>query len=271
MTFVDDDGVSVTLTERPDRIVTFAPSITEILFALGVGDRVVGVSGPYDDFPEEARSIEQVGGAGEFGVDPNLETVVSLEPDLFLTIAGGDSWKERLRALGVNVVTVDASDLDDLLSDIASIGMLTGTEVEAAALLDDMRLRIAALEEAAASSARLACFFEVYYPPLLTAGPGTFIDDLLRRAGCDSVSAEAATAYPEWSIEDLVERSPEVYLVSSESAVDVAAVAARPGFDAISAVAEGRVFLIDSDLVTRAGPRIVDGFAAIVEALGSES
>lgn len=267
-TLVDDDGVRVTLPAPPHRIVTFAPSITEILFAIGAGDRVVGVSGPYDDVPTAATRLPRVGGAGEFGVDPNLESVVALEPDLLLTIRGGDAWKERLRRLGVPVVTIDATDLDDLLDDIATIGAIVGTEAGAMRLTDTMRARIADLQAVAARSPRRTCFFEVYYPPLMTAGPGTFIDDLLDRAGCDSVSVGAATAYPEWSVEDVVAAAPEVYLVSSESARDAAAVAARPGFDAIAAVAAGRIVRIDSDLVTRPGPRIVDGLAALVDALG---
>ena len=270
-TVVDDDGVGVTIPAPPRRIVTFAPSITEILFAIGAGDRVVGVAGPYDDVPPAATTLPQVGGAGEFGVDPNLEAVVALEPDLFLTIRGGDAWKDRLRDLGVPVVTVDATDLEDLLGDIATIGAIVGADIAAAELADGMRSRIADLEELAAAAPRRTCFFEVYYPPLMTAGPGTFIDDLLDRAGCDSVSADAATAYPEWSIEDLVASAPDVYLVSSESASDIAAVAERPGFDAIAAVTAGRVVRIDSDLVTRPGPRIVEGLAALVAALAEEA
>mgnify|MGYP006268539349 CR=1 FL=1 len=270
-TVVDDDGVAVTISALPRRIVTFAPSITEILFAVGAGDRVVGVSGPYDDVPVEATRLPHVGGAGEFGVDPNLEAVVALEPDLFLTIRGGDAWKGRLRDLGIPVVTVDATDLDDLLGDIATIGSLVGAEVAAGDLVEAMRARIAELEDLAAATPRRTCFFEVYYPPLMTAGPGTFIDDLLDRAGCDSVSAGAATAYPEWSVEDVVAAGPEVYLVSSESAEDVATVGERPGFDAIAAVVDGRVVRIDSDLVTRPGPRIVDGLAALVAALAEDA
>ena len=270
-TIVDDDGVAVTIPAPPERIVTFAPSITEILFAIGAGDRVVGVAGPYDDVPVEATALPQVGGAGEFGVDPNLEAVVALEPDLFLTIRGGDAWKGRLRDLGVPVVTVDATDLEDLLDDIATIGSIVGADAAASELADAMRSRIAELEDLAAATPRRTCFFEVYYPPLMTAGPGTFIDDLLDRAGCDSVSADAATAYPEWSVEDLVASAPEVYLVSSESADDITAVAARPGFDAIAAVTAGRVVRIDSDLVTRPGPRIVDGLAALVAALAGDA
>jgi iron complex transport system substrate-binding protein len=267
VTIVDDDGVAVTLDAAPQRIVTFAPSATEILFALGLGDRIVGVSGPYDDYPPAAERIEPVGGAGEFGVDPNLEKVVSLRPDLFLTISGGDRWKKRLRDLGIRVFTTNATDLADLLADIGTIGRLTGAVAAADALVEKMRAEAEDVERRVAGEPPVTCFFEVYYPPLTTVGPETFIGDLLRRAGCRSVSEGAKSDYPEWSVEDLVREGPQVYLVSSESGASAAAVAKRPGFEAIGAVAQGRVVPIDSDLVSRPGPRIVDGLRELAEAL----
>jgi iron complex transport system substrate-binding protein len=267
VTLTDDDGVSVTLDGPPRRIVTFAPSATEIVYALGLGDRLVGVSGPFDDFPPAAGRVEEVGGAGEFGVDPNIEKVVSLSPDLFLTISGGDQWKERLRDLGVPVFTIDATGFDDLLHDIRTVGRLTGSTGDAEALTAAMQAEDRSIEAQVGGSAPVSCFFEVYYPPLTTVGPDTFIADLLRRAGCDSVSDGAKSDYPEWSVDDLVREDPQVYLVSSESGVSTSAVAKRPGFDAIRAVADGRVMLIDSDLVSRPGPRIVDGLRELAEAL----
>lgn len=267
VTITDDDGVSVTLDAAPQRIITFAPSATEIVYALGLGDELVGVSGKYDDYPAAAKHVQEVGGAGDFGVDPNIETVVSLEPDLLLTIKGGDAWKSRLRELGVPVFTIDATDLEDLLHDIGTVGRLTGTVEAADALTAHMGAEAQRIEEAVASEARVSCFFEVYYPPLTTVGPGTFISDLLDRAGCDSTSASAKSDYPEWSVDDLVRTSPDVYLVSSESGVSPDAVAKRPGFDAIDAVASGNVVLIDSDLVSRPGPRILDGLRLLAEAL----
>jgi iron complex transport system substrate-binding protein len=248
-------------------LITFAPSATEIVYALGLGDELVGVSGKYDDYPPAAKQVQQVGGAGDFGVDPNIETVVSLEPDLLLTIEGGDAWKSRLRELGVPVFTIDATGLDDLLHDIVTVGRLTGAVEAATALTARMAAQDHRIEEAVAGEARVSCFFEVYYPPLTTVGPGTFISDLLDRAGCDSTSASATSDYPQWSVDDLVRDSPDVYLVSSESGVSPDAVEKRPGFDAIDAVASGRVVLIDSDLVSRAGPRIMDGLRLLAEAL----
>ncbi len=265
VTLVDDDGVEVTIDAEPRRIVTFAPSMTEIVFALGLGDRLVGVSGPFDDHPPEAASIEQVGGAGEFGVDPNVERVVALEPDLFLTISGGDAWKAELRDLGVPIVTLNATDLEDLLADIRTVGRLTGTSDAAETLASDMATR--ADRVAAQVTERVSCFFEVYYPPLTTVGPNTFVYDLLERAGCDPVTADAAGDYPEWSVDDLVADGPQVYVATPESAKSPRAIAARPGFEGIPAVASGDVALVDGDLVTRPGPRVVEGLEALAAAM----
>jgi iron complex transport system substrate-binding protein len=269
LTITDDDGVEVTIPEEPERIVTFAPSMTEIVFEVGLGDRLVGVSGPFDDYPAAAKDIEEVGGAGDFGVDPTIEKVVSLEPDLFLTIPGGDQWKQRLRDLDIPVVTLHADTLDDLLTDIGTIGELTGAVDEADALAARMGDEADEIAAAAETTGRVSCFFEVYYPPLTTVGPNTFIYDLLQRAGCDPVTEEAKSDYPEWSVDDLVVDGPAVYLVTPESARSVAAVSNRPGFAAIPAIEDGRVVLVDGDLVTRAGPRVIDGLRQFAEALGT--
>jgi len=272
VTITDDDEQRVTLPVEPRRIVTFAPSMTETLFALGIGDRIVGVSGRYDDYPPAAKRIQEVGGAGDFGVDSNIEEVVSLQPDLFLTISGGDQWKQQLRDLGIPVVTLDATDFPDLLHDIDTIGRITGTTAAAEKLTSHMQARA---EQVATTVDRaggpVSCFFEVYYPPLTTVGPNTFIYDLLQRAGCDPVTASAKTDYPEWSVEKLVAEDPQVYLATAESAKSARAVASRPGFDALSAVADGRVVLVNSDLVTRPGPRVIDGLEELAAALHPSS
>ncbi|HET6770479.1 MAG TPA: ABC transporter substrate-binding protein, partial [Actinomycetota bacterium] len=164
VTVTDDDGVEVTLPAEPKRIVTFAPSNTEIVFALGLGDRVVGVSGDFDNYPPEAQAVEQVGGAGEFGVDPNVEKLVSLEPDLMLTIAGGEHWKESVRDLDIPVFTVNATDFDDLLQDIETVGRISGAVEEAQSLTDAMVGDAETIVNAVAAEPRATCFFEVFFP-----------------------------------------------------------------------------------------------------------
>jgi iron complex transport system substrate-binding protein len=267
ITLRDDDGVMVTIKSPPRRIVTFAPSNTEIVFALGLGSRVVGVSGKFDNYPPAARSIPSVGGSGQFGVDPNVERVVALRPDLLLTISGGDEWKKRLRDLGIAVFTINATDFADLLHDIRTVGEVTGATQVAAALTARMAAQAQSIASKASAEPRVRCFFEAFYPPLTTVGPRTFIFDLLKRAGCDPVSVGAKSDYPEWSIDQLVASPPSIYLVASESGVSPAQVEKRPGFDAIASVRDGHVFLVDSDLISRPGPRVVQGLMALARIL----
>jgi iron complex transport system substrate-binding protein len=246
--------------------------MTEIVFALGLGKRVVGVSGPSDDYPPAARKIEGIG-AGEFGTEPNIEKVVSLHPDLFLYAFSGEApWMSRLRSLGIPVFTAIATDFVDLLRDIEHVGQLTGTEGAAIRLVAQMRTNEGLIERSVTSSPSVTCFFEEGYgPPIYTVGPGSFIYDLLKRAGCDPVTAGAKTDYPQWSVEALLKEDPTVYLVDSESGGTAASVGKRPGFDALTAVKAGRVYLVDGDLVARPGPRVVDGLAQMAQQLHPEA
>ena len=266
VTITDDEGVELTLDAAPRRIVTFAPANTEILFAIGLGDRVVGVSGSFDDFPAAARDITPVGGST--GVQPNIEKVVSLRPDLLLATSGGEPWKKRLRDLGVPVFTIDGTGLRDVVHDIETVGRITGASSAAEQLAGRMRARIAAIETRVRREPAVSCFYEVFFqPPVYTVGPGSFVFDLLRQARCDPVTSGLKNPYPQLSVEAVVDDDPEVYLVDSLSAKSVAAVAERPGYDALSAVQRHRVVRVDSDLVTRPGPRVVRGLAALARAL----
>ena len=266
LTLTDDDGVRVTLRTIPTRIVTFAPANTEILFALGLGKRVVGVSGTYDNFPPAAKKIEPIGGST--GVEPNLEKVVSLRPDLLLATSGGEDWKKRLRGLGIPVFSVNATSLPDVFHDIDTIGQITGVPQRAAQLTHVLSGRARSIEDRVGADRPVTCFYEVYFqPPVYSVGPGSFVFDLLKHAGCDPVTSSLHHQYPQLSVEAVVQDDPQVYLVDSLSASSPSAVAKRPGFDALSAVRDHRVVVIDSDLVTRPGPRIVGGLRELAAAL----
>jgi len=272
MTLTDDEGARVTLNSAPKRIVTFGPSITEIVYALGLGNRLVGVSGRSDDYPAAAKKVTEVGGAGEFGVDPNVEKVLSLRPDLFLTISGGVDWKKRLRDLHVPVFTINATSLPDAFHDIETVGQLTGTSARAQRLVRHMQQTARLIERSVAALPKVSCFFEEGYgPPIYTVGPTSFIYDLLQRAGCTPVTSAAKTAYPQWSVEALVRENPNAYLVDSESGGSIASVDHRPGFDALTAVRRGRVYLVNGNLVARPGPRVVQGLAEMAKDIHPEA
>jgi len=270
VTLADDDGVKVTMNAPPQRIVTFSPSDTEIVFALGLGDRLVGVSGPSDDYPPAAKSITQVG-AGQFGTDLNVEKVVSLHADLVLYTFGTAPWMTQARKVGIPVFTTHATSIDDTMHDIDTLGRLLGASTAASALTAKMRRDAATVEQTAAKQPAESCFYEVGYNPLYTVGPGSLEYDLLQRAGCDPVTSGGKSAYPQWSVEALLKEDPAVYLVASESATSEQAVTKRPGYDGLTAVKEGRIALLDSSLISRPGPRLVEGLALLAKDLHPEA
>jgi iron complex transport system substrate-binding protein len=266
LTVVDDDGVSVTLKSPPQRIVTWAPSNTEILFALGAGRRVVGDSGPFDDYPPAAKAITHVGGPG--GTAPDVEKVVSLHPDLVLNaFLGGEDWQNKLRALGIPVFSIHAETFDDALHDIRTVGRLTGEAGAADVLASRMEAKAGQVRSKVSAEPKVTCFLEEGYPGIYTVGPGSIEFDLLERAGCDPVTAGAKDPYPTWSAEKLVQEDPAVYLVTSESGVSPRAVGNRPGFGGLAAVRDHAVYAISSDLLNRPGPRVVDGLVQLAKLL----
>ncbi|MDP8956459.1 MAG: ABC transporter substrate-binding protein [Actinomycetota bacterium] len=263
VTLTDDEGTSVTVRRPPQRIVTFGQSDTEIVFALGAGNRLVGVCCEFDNFPPAATKLPHVAGAAQ---KPNPEKVISLRPDLMLNaFPGADTWSKALRDAGIPVFTTLAKDFDDAVRDIQTIGRLLGTPHAAAALGQRMRREAAAIEARAEAAGSVSCFLDL--GGLYTVAPGDFIYDLLERAGCDPVTSTAKTPFPQWSKEQLVKDDPEIFLFMSDSGTTIASLRKDAALSKLSAVRTNRVFSVNGDLVSRPGPRLAQGLQALARAL----
>ena len=257
----DNEGRAVEIAEAPERIVSLAPSNTEIIFALGLGDKVVGVT-DFCDYPEEAKAIEKVG-----GIDPNAEKILSLSPDLILAIGGSPAQVEKataLESLGLTVLILNPGGPESILANVELVGQATGAEKAASDLTASLRARLEIVEEKVASTtARPRVFYELDATDPskpYTPGPGSFIDGLIGMAGGTNVAAGARMQWAQLSAEEIIVQDPEVIVLGDANyGVTVESVLARPGWGVITAVKNGAVYPIDDVLVSRPGPRFVDG------------
>jgi iron complex transport system substrate-binding protein len=267
ITLKDDEGVSVTLRRAPQRIVTFGQSDTEIVFALGLGNRLVGVCCAFDNYPPAAARLPHVEGAAQ---KPNTEKVISLHPDVLLNaFPGASTWSKPLQDAGVPVFTTTANNFDDAVHDIVTVGRVLGAKTAADALASRMRAAEHSVQTRVASDRAAAgpvsCFLDI--GGLYTVAPGDFLYDLLRQAGCVPVTSDAKTSFPQWSKEQLVQDDPDVYLFTSDSGTTLASLEKDPALGKLSAVKNHRVYSVNGDLVSRPGPRLVQGLEAIAKAM----
>jgi iron complex transport system substrate-binding protein len=272
-TYTDDTGRGVTIDEIPQRIVSFGPSITEILFALGLGERVVGVS-DFSDYPEEAKSKPSVGSA----YSPSIEKLVELEPDLVFTLEH-EQLNSELEALGIKFLILDPDDIDGIFSNIELVGAVTGTGDEATELIDSMEDTIDYVLAQVEGAPAVSVFFIVDATDMTlpwTSGPGSFIDALITMAGGENIASEApnADAWMTLSIEYIVGSDPEVIIIQTMTGgiptVSIEALEEHPIWGEMTAVIQGNVFLIDGDLVSRPGPRIVQGLEELARIIHPE-
>ena len=266
LVITDDAGREVTIERSPTRIVSIAPSNTEMLFALGLEERIAGVDS-FSTYPPEAGQKPQVGSY----LEPDLERVVAAAPDLILaTEAHVGTVLPELEAVGLTTVVIEPTDLDEIFSGMQLVGTITGESSRAQHVVCELQARVEAVTDAVAGAPRPRVFFELS-PDLYTAGPGSFVDDLIDRAGGVNVAAGAAEMWPQLSAEAVVAADPEVILLADhEAGITPEQVAARPGWQGMSAVEQGRIVSVTSDLVARPGPRVVDGLEEIAAALHPE-
>jgi len=266
----DDIGRSVQIPSYPRRIVSLAPSITETLFALGLDREIVGVT-DFCNYPEAALSKPKVGSF----ISLSAEKIVSLSPDLILATADGNRKEsvEQLVRLGLPVYTVSPSNLNQTLRMISTIGRMTGREKEAHALVRKLQQRIRHVTTATEHLPRPKVFFQVGIDSLITVGRDTFLNELITLAGGVNISGEETVRYPRYSIERILTAAPDVVIVTSMKGEGSFEQVKKnwSRWSSLPAVRTGRIYLMETDLVFRPSPRIVDGLEELTRLIHPEA
>ncbi|UCD72700.1 MAG: cobalamin-binding protein [Candidatus Bathyarchaeota archaeon] len=262
LTVRDDIGRTVELGTEPERVVSLSPGNTEILFALGLDDQIVGVS-DYCDHPAQAKEKQKVGGFATI----SIERVVSLEPDLVLATGGVQlRTVNRLEELGIKTLVLSPKTVEDILNDIELVGKITNKNSEAVILVEELKNRIRFIESATfqlKSTPRV--YYEIWHSPLMSAGQDTWINELIDLAGGINIFSDSSDPYPIISSELVIYRDPEIIIIKRGYMGGIAKedIEVRPGWNRITAVKMGRIYEIDEDILIRPGPRIIDGLEAL--------
>lgn len=270
----DSLGQTISLAAPAQRIISLAPSNTEILFAIGAGSQVIGRDS-YSDYPSEAQAITEIGGA--YG-DINVETIVSLTPDLVLAAnLTPPEQVEALKELGLTVFALgNPTDFEGLYINLHIVATLTGHQDEAAAMIEELEARVTAVREKVATvTERPLVFYELdgSEPDApWTAGPGTFIATLIDMAGGKNLGSALDSEWAQVSAEELIAQNPDVIILGDYTwgGVTPEDVGARAGWEVIEAVKTGKVHVFNDNLVSRPGPRLVDGLEDMVKLLHPE-
>ena len=269
-TFRDEVGREVTFSFPARRIVSLAPNITEILFSLGLDEEIVGVS-IHCNFPVKAKTKVQVGSY----IRLDFEKIVSLSPDVIIATGAGNTRDtvERLGQLGFSTYVIYPKNFSDILKNIIHIGQVVNREEEARSIVAGMRKRSERVIEVTRSLPRPKVFVQIGEAPMVTVGKGSFADDLIRLAGGENIAEKEKEVYPRFGMEEILKRSPEVIVISTMNPKEDYQKMSQEWnrWKTIPAVKYGRVHIIDSDLIDRPSPRIIDGLEGLARILHPET
>ncbi len=261
----DQTGRQVDVPDHPHRIVSLAPNITEIIYALGADGELVGDT-DYCDFPPQAKLKPHVGEV----VNPSLERIVALRPDLVFGTADANRREtaDQLARLGIPLYGLTAHNLDQTLVSIQDVGEVLGRGKEAQELLRTLRARVAAVEKRVAEQPRPKVLFVVWYRPLITAGPQTFISDVIHRAGGISISDDLKGEWPRLSLEVALQRDPDIILIPKTAAFSpsLEEFEKLPGWKELRAVKAHRLYFVP-ETILRPSPRLVEALEEVAAIL----
>lgn len=264
----DEAGRRVQLATHIDRIVSTAPNLTEIVYAVGAGDRLVGRT-KYCDYPPEAKNVAEVGDT----MTPSIERIIALKPQIVLvsTASQLEAFTKQLDQQKIAVYVTDPHSLEEVFRSIATLGDLFGTREQAATLVADLRRRTAIVEAKLHESKPVSVFYQLSGEPLYTIGRESFLTDLIQRAGGTSVTANVSGAFPRYSDEAALAARPEAIILPSGGSMGAANLTPAAPLKNSPAVVNGRVFRINDDHLDRPGPRLVDGLEEMARALHPEA
>lgn len=265
-TFTDDVGRQISLARPASRVVSLAPSATEILFAVGLTTEVVGVT-TFCDYPPAAKAKPKIGSA-----IPNLEAIIGLKPDLVLAVKSEIIRPDilaKLNQLTIPLFILAAKTVEEILGHIVTVGRLVGREREARLVMGTLTERVRAIRRRMASVKPVRVFYVINSDPLMSIGSGSFIHQMLELAGGTNIIGRTTIPYPKVSLEEVLRRDPEVLLfpVGASEGIPEHEQQRWRKWSTLSAVKQNRLRQVKAELVNRPGPRVVDGIDAIAQAL----
>lgn len=260
----DDLGRRVSIPVKVDRVISLAPNLTEIVFAVGAGDRLVGRTS-FCDYPPEAKAIPEVGDT----IHPNLEPIIALKPQVVLvsTASQLEVFTQLLKGQNIAVFVTDPHNLEGVFHSIEQIGEIVGQKDQANLLVQKLRERTNAVEQAVKEKQPVKVFYQASGEPLYTAGHDSYVTDLMRRAGGVSVTADVPGAWPKYSNESALAARPEAIILPTGGSMGAANANVVEALRQSPAVLQGRVYKINDDHLARPGPRLVDGLEEMARAL----
>jgi len=256
--FIDELGNEVRI-EKVERIVSLAPNITEIIFALGMGDKLVGVT-DFCDYPEEAKKKEKIGGF----INPNVEKIISLKPDLVIATKDGNdpSAIERIKNFKIPVFVIYPMDFEGVMRTIFNISEVLGVKEKGVILIDEMKRRVEEIKTKVPDKKRKRVLLLYETSPMIASGPGTLADNIIKTAGGENVLSDSPLKYPKINLETAISRKPEVIIITEM----------KTGSENLKGIKDAfgeKVFIIRGDIINRAGPRLIYGLEEIFKILHS--
>ena len=257
LTIIDDMGRTVHIEKKPMRIVSLSPSNTENLYSLGLENRIVGIT-DYCDYPPETKLKERVGGF----TNPNVEKILNLTPDLVVAYYGQETFVDQLENAGVTVIVLHPQTIPNIIQNVKLLGQITETSPRANALVSILQNRVDNVTKKTSlldDSKRPRVYYEMWCNPYYTAGPGSFVDMLIRMAGGINIASNTTSEWPVISEEFIIGSNPKIIITTLMNQATLNDIKNRTGWIVLDAIKNDKVYQVDGNLLERPGPRLIDG------------